>query len=128
MFTIEQIKTAHSRVRSGADFPAYIGELRKLGVERYETWVADGCSAFFGNGQSQKWPAKYAVLGIAEKPDIENFRKDLKAHQQGKTDYVSFCSDAAKSGVCKWVCDLEEMTCIYLDSAGNAMLVEQIPG
>lgn len=31
MFTIEQIKTAHSQVKSGADFPAYIQEIKKLG-------------------------------------------------------------------------------------------------
>lgn len=32
MFTVEQIKTAHSKVKSGADFPAYIQDIKKLGV------------------------------------------------------------------------------------------------
>ena len=32
MFTLEQIKLAHSKVKSGADFPAYIKELKALGV------------------------------------------------------------------------------------------------
>lgn len=34
MFTIQQIKDAHSKVKSGADFPAYIQDIKKLGVDR----------------------------------------------------------------------------------------------
>lgn len=33
MFTIEQIKEAHSKVKSGADFPNYIQDLIILGVK-----------------------------------------------------------------------------------------------
>ena len=37
MFTVNQIKEAHSKVKSGADFPAYIQDIKKLGVySRYE--------------------------------------------------------------------------------------------
>lgn len=32
MFTLEQIKAAHSNVRSSADFPAYIQAIKNLGV------------------------------------------------------------------------------------------------
>ena len=32
MFTVEQIKAAHSKVKSGADFPSYIKEIKSLGV------------------------------------------------------------------------------------------------
>jgi hypothetical protein len=32
MFTIEQIKQAHNKVKSGADFPKYIQEIKKLGM------------------------------------------------------------------------------------------------
>ena len=31
MFTAEQIKAAHSKVQSGADFPAYIKAIKALG-------------------------------------------------------------------------------------------------
>jgi hypothetical protein len=33
MFTLEQIKKAHDKVQTGADFPIYIQELIDLGVE-----------------------------------------------------------------------------------------------
>ena len=42
MFTVEQIKTAHSKVKSGADFPSYIKEIKSLGVTHYEAYVTDG--------------------------------------------------------------------------------------
>jgi uncharacterized protein YbcV (DUF1398 family) len=42
MFTVEQIKAAYSKVRSGADFPTYIKEIKKLGITHYEAYVADG--------------------------------------------------------------------------------------
>ena len=48
MFTIAQIKEAHSRVKSGADFPAYIQELITLGVQGYETFVNDGHVEYLG--------------------------------------------------------------------------------
>ena len=32
MFTIQQIKDAHSKVKSGADFPQYMQDIIALGV------------------------------------------------------------------------------------------------
>lgn len=31
MFTLEQIELAHSKVKSGAEFPRYIQEIKELG-------------------------------------------------------------------------------------------------
>ena len=42
MFTIEQITEAHSKVKSGADFPAYIQELKKIGVTHYVLGLCEG--------------------------------------------------------------------------------------
>ena len=53
MFTVEQIESAHEKVKSGADFPNYIQEIKKLGVLSFETWVFDGHTEYFGkNGMS----------------------------------------------------------------------------
>lgn len=41
MFTVEQIKAAHSKVKSGADFPKYIRDIKQLSVHAFETWVID---------------------------------------------------------------------------------------
>jgi hypothetical protein len=41
MFTVEQIKAVHSKVKSGADFPNYIKEIEILGIIHYGTFVTD---------------------------------------------------------------------------------------
>jgi len=128
MFTLDQIKTAHSKVKSGADFPAYIQDLKKLGVTSYETFVADGHTDYYGANQNKtSSTAKYEVLSIANSSTPEQFKANLKAHQKGKTDYPTFCNDCAKSGIEKWVVCLQKMTCTYYDKAGNEILTEQIP-
>ncbi len=128
MFTAEQLKAAHSQVKSGADFPAYIRNIKELGVVHYETFVADGRTEFYGpNGHRASWPAKYAPLSIAETSDEKQFSSDLKAHQQGQSDYLSFIAQSAALGVEKWIVRLDEMSCTYYDKAGNEILVEEIP-
>lgn len=129
MFTIEQIKNAHSKVKSGADFPKYIQDLINLGVMSYHTYVMDGHAEYFGKDNYHiKSDAKYFVLNVSEKSSIETFVNRLKAHQNGQTDYMTFCNDSAETGVEKWVVDTQKMTCTYYDLAGNAMLEEKIPG
>ncbi len=67
------------------------------------------------------------MLTVAEKSNDEQFKTDLKIHQDGKTDYPTFCTDCAKSGIEKWAVCMEKMTCTYYDKAGNELLVEEIP-
>lgn len=127
-FTIEQIKAAHSKVRSGADFPRYIQEIRELGVVAYETYVADGHTDYYGHNDHQaSATAKYAPLAIAIDVNADAFSAALKQHQQGKTDYVTFCNDCARFGIEKWIVRLDDMTCTYYAKTGSAVLVEKIP-
>ena len=129
MFTVEQIKQAHSKVKSGADFPAYIQDIKKLGVISYETFVTDGHTDYYGvNAYKTSSAGRYGALTIAEMANAEQFKADLKAHQQGKTDYPTFCKDCANSGVEKWTVSMDKMTCTYYDKAGNEIVVEDIPG
>ena len=128
MFTIEQIKLAHSKVKSGADFPNYIQDLYKLGIIYYTTYVNDGHTDYLGqNNFIVSTDSVAKKLFIADSSDGNQFKIDLKAHQAGKTDYVIFCNDCAKSGIEKWVVDLIKMTCTYYDKAENIVMVETIP-
>jgi uncharacterized protein YbcV (DUF1398 family) len=128
MFTLEQIKSAHSKVKSGADFPAYIQEIKKLGVSGYETFVNDGHTDYFpaGNYKTSTGP-KYNLLAISPVSNKDQFSADLKAHQGGKTDYLRFCEDCAKSGIEKWEVNIDKMSCTYFDRKGTEILVEWIP-
>ena len=127
MFTVDQIEQAHSKVKSGADFPKYIQEIKALGVVAFETWVNDSHTEYFGenNFRTASKP-KYAELIISENSDGENFKGRLNEHQQGKTDYFTFCKDCAETGIEKWIVNLHHMTCIYYDKIGTEILVEQI--
>ena len=128
MFTVEQIKQAHSKVKSGADFPVYIKDLKQLGVTFYETYVSDAHTDYFvDNNYKTSSYAKYDMLTIAEVCNAEPFKADLSAHQQGRTDYSTFCKDCAKSGIEKLAVCMGNMTCTYYDKTGNKILVEQIP-
>jgi len=128
MFTAEQIKAAHSKVKSGADFPAYIQEIKKLGVTFYETFVTDGHTDYYGvHAYKTSSVARYDTLTVAETPNIEQFKLDLKEHQQGKTDYPSFIKMCATFGIEKWTVCMDKMTCTYYDKTGNEILVEGIP-
>jgi uncharacterized protein YbcV (DUF1398 family) len=128
MFTAEQIKAAHSKVRSGADFPNYIKEIKTLGVTHYEAYVSDGHIDYHGaNDYTAKVPAKYEPLLIADTAKAEAFKAALVAHQQGQTDFFMFIKMCATFGIEKWAISMTKMTCTYYDKAGNEMLVEQIP-
>lgn len=128
MFTVEQVKTAHVKVKSGADFPSYIKEIKKLGVTRYESYVTDGHIDYHGaNNYTARVPKKYEILTIVDRPKTEEFKAELLAHQQGKTDYLTFIKMCAGTGIEKWIVNLDKMTCTYFDKAGNEILVEQIP-
>lgn len=84
-FTAEQLKEAHSKVKSGADFPGYAKEIKQLGVTYYNFYVADGHINYFGDNNYQVTiPARYDNLPIADESNVEVFNADLKTHQQGE--------------------------------------------
>ncbi|MHB9142689.1 MAG: DUF1398 domain-containing protein [Paludibacter sp.] len=128
MFTIEQIEQAHDKVKSGADFPKYIQEIKQMGVIAFETRVLDSQTGYFGkdNYQTKSQP-KYEKLSIADNSNQEKFGHYLKIHQMGETDYFTFCKHCAETGIEKWVVNLDRMTCTYYDKAGNEILLENVP-
>ncbi len=128
MFTVEQIKTAHSKVKSGADFPSYIKEIKSMGVTHYEAYVTDGHTDYHDdNDHIATVPPKYDPIAIANIPQIAKFKAELLAHQQGKTDYLTFIKMCAETGIEKWEICIKKMTCTYYDKGGNEILVEVIP-
>jgi uncharacterized protein YbcV (DUF1398 family) len=128
MFTIEQINEAHSKVKSGADFPRLVREMIALGIVSNDVYVSDGHAKYFGNDNYKiASGAMYPILKVADESNSEEFKRRLQIHQQGQTDYPTFCRDSAEAGVEKWTIDLKKMTCTYYDKAGNELLVETIP-
>lgn len=128
MFTLKQIEKAHSKVKSGADFPKYIQEIKRLGVNEFETWVKDSHTEYYGqNGYKTSSNPMYENIEIANSNDPSKFKHYLSIHQQGETDFPTFCKHSAETGIEKWIVSLNKMTCIYYDKAGNEILGEAIP-
>jgi uncharacterized protein YbcV (DUF1398 family) len=128
MFTISQIKEAHSRVKSGADFPQYIQDLIQLGVQGYDTFVNDGHVEYFGADNFRAVATDtYDNITVATLANKERFIEFLVMHQDGQTDYLTFCNHAAQCGIAKWSVNIIEMTCTYFDQSDAAVLIEKIP-
>lgn len=128
MFTIEQIKEAHAKVQSAADFPNYIQDLIILGVKGYDTFVNDGHVEYYGvNNYSVISEEKYPEVKIEDTANKERFIEFLFAHNDGQTDYITFCNQSGQCGIAKWRVDIMEMTCTYIDKSGAEILIEKIP-
>lgn len=128
MFTIEQIHEAYGKVRSGEDFPQFAQDLKKIGVTHYDSFVADGITNYYGtHNHILRGEPKYTSLKVNHESSSEKLKGALFIHQQGQTDYLTFCNQAAEAGVEKWTTHLIEMTVTYYDKRDNKLLVETIP-
>lgn len=128
MFSIDQIKAAHAKVKTGTDFPKYIQEIIELGVKGYDTIVTDGRVSYYGDNNFEvSSEKKYDAIPITTVANKERFIEFLVMHQDGQTDYPTFCQHAAICGIAKWRVDIIEMTCTYYDIANNPILIEKIP-
>lgn len=128
MFTLQQIDEAHNNVKTGADFPQYIKQIKGIGVTAFETWVSDSHTEYFGRNSFRiKSPAKFDDLIIIDESQKEQFINYLKLHQCGETDYNAFCHHCAESGIERWVVDLDHYTCTYYNKLGEEVLLESLP-
>ena len=48
MFTQQQILNALSKVRTGADYPRLVQDLKLVGIVQYDHFVAEGSHIYFG--------------------------------------------------------------------------------
>lgn len=128
MFTLSDLKAAHAKVRTGADFPKYVQQIKALGLLYYEFVVTDGSIRYFGEkGYQVKSEPMYDNLIINPNASAEALQHSIAIHQQGQTDFLTFCRQVADAGVDKWVIDTQQMVCFYRDVFGKLVVAEAIP-
>ena len=128
MFTKEQIQEASSKVKSGADYPRLVQDLKKMGILKYDHFVTDGSNIYYGaDNFSLKTEHDQEPIPINNTSSADKLKHTIKIHQAGQTDYPTFCLQAADAGVEKWVSDLAKMTVSYVDKAGQTLVEEAIP-
>src|SRR5947209_2272685 len=67
MFTLEQLNDIHNRLGTMESFSQYVRALQALGVETYDSYVADGHSEFFGkDGHKVVSPSVHNTLPIRD--------------------------------------------------------------
>ena len=73
MFTIEQINELHERLGEADTLFEYVCALNAIGVEKYDSYLTDGHSEYFGKqGHKVISPPAHDKLSIAEKSNKEN--------------------------------------------------------
>ncbi len=128
MFTLQEIKDAHSKVKSGADFPKYVHDLKKMEMSHYDFFVADGHAKYVhNNGEFIESPAIYEDKAISSTSDATLLKHIIKIHQNGETDFMTFCQQSADAGVVLWRTDVTNMKVIYLNDKNEEMVVEVVP-
>ena len=127
MFTLEQINNIHDRLGNAETLSQYLEALKNIGVDKYDSFITDGHSEYFGKGGHKVGsPPVHEKLTIAETSNRESFLKHLNLHNDGKTSYLEMSKGLADSGIEKWTFDMNKMTIAYYDKDGNEMLVEAI--
>ena len=127
MFTLEQLNDIHDRLGTMEGFSQYVRALQALGVEKYDSYLADGHSEFFGkDGHKVVSPSVHDTLPISDVSDSEKAQEHLDLHNQGKTSYLEMSKGLADSGVEKWTVDTNNMTFACYDKQGNALLMEEV--
>jgi uncharacterized protein YbcV (DUF1398 family) len=128
MFILAQIKQAHDKVQTATDFENYIQELIELGIKGYDTLVLDGRVVYYGDTNHEVSTDKeYDELFIVPTVNKERFIEYLVHHESGQSDYYTFCQQAAQCGIAKWRIDIIEMTCTYLTTQDDPIVIEKIP-
>lgn len=127
-FSYKQVHDAFVKVKSGADFPYFVKDLKAIGVQYYDNFVVDGHTRYFGTDTFVlEGENRYPEMEVNNTSSVEKLQEALKVHQQGASDYHTFCAQAAEAGVEKWRTDMVAMTVTYYDKKGNALSVEAIP-
>ncbi|GHO46379.1 DUF1398 domain-containing protein [Ktedonospora formicarum] len=127
MFTLEQLNEIHDRLGTIEDFSQYVRALQLLGVEKYDSYLADGHSEFFSKeGYKVVSPSVHDMLQISDISDREKAQEHLDLHNQGKTSYLEMSKGLADSGIEKWTVDTSSMTFACYDKQGNILLTEDV--
>ena len=127
MFTLEQIDDIHDRFGHQDTIVQYLRALNAIGVQRSDSFIADGHSEYFGKGgETVVTPPAHEVLTIAGTSSRDGLVQSLARHSQGETSYLEMSQGLARSGVEKWTFDTSALTIAYYDTAGNELLAEAV--
>jgi hypothetical protein len=82
MFTLGQINEIHDEFGRADMLPQYLQTLKGIGVRKYDSFIFDGHSEYFGkNGYCVISPPIHSVLVVAETSNQHKFLEHLNLHK-----------------------------------------------
>ncbi len=126
-FTLSAIQQAHQQF-TGVDFPKLFKAFKDMGMTYNIVNIQDGTATYVH--QSKDDIVTSSVKSnhpVAQKSNKTIVQDVLTRHQQGQTDFETFCDEMAEAGIYKWHIDIQAGTCTYIDLKEQAIISELIP-
>lgn len=116
------------KLNANGNFPKLVKSYQEYGIVKFQTCASTAKTMYFDQTENFVYDeTDFFSFKIGE-VNIEKFKADLIAHQQGETDFPTWLELTASSGVAYWIVDLNTKTCVYYDLANNQLYTEMIPG
>ncbi|MCE5116266.1 DUF1398 family protein [Staphylococcus aureus] len=126
-FTLSEIQQAHQQY-TGVDFPKLFKEFKDMGMTYNIVNIQDGTATYVHQSEddivTSSVKSNHPVAPSSNQSIVQDV---LTRHQQGQTDFETFCDEMAEAGIYKWHIDIQAGTCTYIDLKEQAIISELIP-
>lgn len=113
---------------NAGEFALVMQELKRLGVKRYDYFVAEGVYRYYDEKSFVELKMNGVPKEVADRSDIDAIKSAVKTAQSGAIDFERFCELAGKAGVPFWTSNLVTKEVTYFDNQHHVLHLEPIPG
>ncbi|HHC5944100.1 TPA: DUF1398 domain-containing protein [Staphylococcus aureus] len=126
-FTFSEIQQAHQQF-TGVDFPKLFKAFKDMGMTYNIVNIQDGTATYVHQSEDDIVTSSVKSNHPVAPSSNQSILQDvLTRHQQGQTDFETFCNEMAEAGIYKWHIDIQAGTCTYIDLKEQAIISELIP-
>ncbi|HCX9555940.1 TPA: DUF1398 family protein [Staphylococcus aureus] len=126
-FKLSAIQQAHQQF-TGVDFPKLFKAFKDMGMTYNIVNIQDGIATYVHQSEddivTSSVKSNHPVAPSSNQSIVQDV---LTRHQQGQTDFETFCDEMAQAGIYKWHIDIQAGTCTYIDLQEQAIISELIP-
>ncbi|HEI1464403.1 TPA: DUF1398 family protein [Staphylococcus aureus] len=126
-FKLSAIQQAHQQF-TGVDFPKLFKAFKDMGMTYNIVNIQDGTATYVHQSEddivTSSVKSNHPVAPSSNQSIVQDV---LTRHQQGQTDFETFCDEMAQAAIYKWHIDIQAGTCTYIDLQEQAIISELIP-
>ncbi|HCY6356353.1 TPA: DUF1398 family protein [Staphylococcus aureus] len=126
-FKLSAIQQAHQQF-TGVDFPKLFKAFKDMGMTYNIVNIQDGTATYVHQSEddivTSSVKSNHPVAPSSNQSIVQDV---LTRHQQGQTDFETFCDEMAQAGIYKWHIHIQAGTCTYIDLQEQAIISELIP-